>query len=399
MTERRRTSRRTAAALLGALALLGCRTGADGDPWASLYSTDGEPESSTPTRATDDDGDDDTDEGERPVEEQDERDDSTSDATTEPDPDTQPDTQPVDPRCAEEKELCNGVDDNCNGLVDEAYSCPAEDNLPVGGVPFEGGLYFVGRASPDGINETAIQRFWPNVATDYVAGFGTYARDLRFRRSDWQLFYTDNQTLRGQVDGPLETPDCAASAISAFDFDAENTLYYLCDDVLRRGAGEVVAEGVRRMLGATDDGRVLAHVLPGGWGHYHDGEFHPADIQISGANAYPSATIQRDRAVVAVLRDAEVVGHELMLLQFDEQSHWSVLRRIQSEQTGSNWAGLTDGTSFISQLDPDTTGLRRFLAVLPDGSERPVWREADATDVFFGGGFLLGPRDPADILR
>ena len=397
MNARHRTSQRGVVALLGALALLGCRTGADGDPWESLYSTTDEQGRNTTPRATDDETTDDEttdDQDEGPTDELSGG--SNPGLETEPEPD---DVSPADSRCAMEKELCNGVDDNCNGVVDEGFSCPTETNLALGGVAFDGGVYFLGNTSSDGRGDAAIQRFWPSVAEDYLTGIGPFARSHRFRRSDWQLFYLDNQALQGQVDGALETPGCPASAVEAFDFDEDNTLYYLCDEVLHRGAGEVIAEDVWRMLGVTDDGRVLADTIFGDWGHFHDGEFHAADIEISVGNAYIATMIQHDRAVIVVLRDDEVVDSELMLLQFDEQSHWSVLRRIQSEHTGGGWAGLTDGTLFISQFDPDASDQRRFLALLPDGSEQPAWRGADATDVFFGGGFLLGPRDPADILR
>src|SRR5690606_32879513 len=59
MNARHRTSQRGVVALLGALALLGCRTGADGDPWESLYSTTDEQGRSTTPRATDDETTDD----------------------------------------------------------------------------------------------------------------------------------------------------------------------------------------------------------------------------------------------------------------------------------------------------------------------------------------------------
>ncbi len=396
--------------LLGIVGLASCRTGADGDPWETLYSNHdktSDDETSDDETSDDETSDDETSDDETSGEREEEPDDDVgpseladgggppgSGSETEP-----ADVPPaVDSRCAMEKELCNGVDDNCNGEVDEAFACPTEDDGVTGGAPFEGGIYFLGEASTGGSNREAIQRFWPSVSDDYVTGFGPFPRRFRFRRSDWQLFYLGDQALRGQVDGPLETPGCSVSDITAFDFDAANTPYYFCDNVLRRGAGEVIAEDVRRLLGVTDDGRVLAETLSGVRGHYQDGEFHPEDIEISGATPYVTTTVHQDRAVIVAFRDDEVVEWEIMLVLFDEQSHWSVLRRIPTEQTGGGWIGLSDGTLVLSQTDPETPG-RRILALPPDGSEQVVWREADATEVTFGGGFLLGPRDPADILR
>ncbi|TMQ03295.1 MAG: hypothetical protein E6J91_47530, partial [Deltaproteobacteria bacterium] len=78
-------------------------------------------------------------------------------------------------------EYCDGLDNDCNGIVDDGEVCP--DPTVANTTPFTGGVYL------HGANQ--VQRFWPTLSTTPFAGFNFSTSGFRFRRSDATLYYQE----------------------------------------------------------------------------------------------------------------------------------------------------------------------------------------------------------------
>lgn len=429
--------RRKAALLL--LVLAGCRTGSDGDPWAHLYSaeddalgdddvTDDDAPDADEDRSDDDASDDDVSDDDAPsaptdddvtpvpVNDDDVADDDTAadDDVPEPmgddaaDDDTAADDDVPDPmgdddgadddvsepQCEPSNEVCDDADNDCDEYVDEGFVCPPEPGV-VGAVPYEGGVYFEGTTVPGSASATALQRFWPSVADSYIDGFDSYDDRFKIRRSDNQLFFTNREELHGAIDGVVPIEPCS-TAPTSWDFDAEGVLAYSCGFGLFRAGEELATDG--GIFGVTDDGRVVGGTSEFGWGHWQDGVFTPADFDFGTAflRGYPPVFHGNIGVVPLLVDDAEIA-----VLKFDEESHWSLMRRmpVVEEQLGAHALAIPDGTIFMQQWDPDGNQQLRIVAYLPDGSEVVAWHESDGGAVQEVFSLFPGPLDPADILH
>lgn len=386
------TARSLRALLVVGLVTLSCRTGADGDPWAVAVRSD----DTDDTRPVDDTED------TRPVATDDTRpvDDTEEDTGSEaewgdveggPGPSPGPVAPAAPAGCTRSNEVCDGEDNDCNGEIDDGHVCPSDGSI-TGARPFDGGVYFVGTTSEGSAGATAIQRFWPTLHESYIGGFGSYDDDFVLRQSDWQLFYLDTSKLYGRVAGEVPIPDCSATMIAHYDFDASNTLYYRCPTGLFRGAGELVTRDGGRLLGVTEDGRV-AVTRDGRFGHIGpDLQTHFSDLLVRGTLVFQSSRGVGDSVLAVFFRD--VPEPEQVIIRFDEQSEWSVMRRIPTALKSPYAVALPDGTLFLESSD-------RIIGFMPDGTERVVWDEADAEDVRMhaGTGLFIGPLDPAEILH
>jgi hypothetical protein len=327
-----------------------------------------------------------------------------TDTHTEVTPDDEATPEPMDagdivdeePPCVPEDhwESCDQRDNNCDGNIDEGYVCPPEPGV-VGALPFAGGVYLVGTTAKGQAGATALQRFWPSVDPTYINGFGNYDDDFSVRRSDTQLFFADLDGVVGRIDGRVQMPECLQFAVSRYDFDANETLYYVCRGELLRGQAEPVVTEVTELVGVTDDGRAVVVRSGEGLGHWAQASgFVPLDLQIFGTLSYVASSVQGNTVVAAFARQLE--ESEVIVLKLDESSNWSVMRRVAVEPFAGTWEVLVDGTLMLHQVDPEDTRYRRIVALLPDGTEQIAWREAESTEVVIHGSssMFTGPLEP-----
>ncbi len=396
---------------------VGCRTGADGDPWANDESVRSGGERDDDGARDDERGDlsddsepsdtdepvpDDAESGERDDEsaaddESDEGDGSNGgDDVTDgdsSDDDSDSITDDAQPECEPSAEICDELDNDCDDEVDEGYICPADETI-LNPTPFDGGVYFVGTTAEGVAGAMALQRFWPSLHDSYVEGFGSSDRDLSLRRSDWQLFFRDTSKVYGRLDGEVPITGCSATKLTHYEFDASNTLHYQCGGTLYRGDGELVSDAGARLLGVTDDGRMAVHLSGGAFGFFDvDGELYVSDLFVSGSLSYESSRGVGDGVLAVYARS--VPEPEQVVFEFDENSEWTVKRRIPTDLSPtSEVVALPDGTLFLVNAE-------RIVGFMPDGTERVVWEETDDKVVRMHGerDLFVGPLGPDSILQ
>ena len=310
--------------------------------------------------------------------------------------------------CVPEPEVCNQTDDDCNDVVDDHFACP--DSGVTNTTPFSGGVYFEGDVGVS--SEIAFQQFWPSLRLPYYVGFGYYGFVFVFRKTDGALFYHD--LVRGIVmngsgatttDDVLQlTPPCGKSVGSDFGFDGSGTLHYRCADTLRRGNGELVARSVKNLAGVIGDGRTIVTRDDAGTVTYvvlsPQGEelsrFPPPDFFSGTMTPLPGATTVTDEtAYVALARhygeQDEIVGYLV-----DSEAKWRFVRRVIVSRLGNSQLILSDGTVLVEDFDSLSPPSYQIRAYLPNGSNRIVWRDAEAIFVHSSGRHQLfvGPHQP-----
>jgi hypothetical protein len=285
-------------------------------------------------------------------------------------------------------------------------------------IPFTGGVYVLGTTSGHVEGGESLQRFWPTRSRERYTGFHRdVTSGFRFRPTDGQLFYLalgiridDSPT---KVDTQVLTPPCG-DLVGDFGFDAEGTLHYVCDGVVRRGNGERVAPikgpgaGYDHLAGILGDGRVvLAHdSYPR---HYEvmstDGQvlsrFEPEQTFFGSAELVPWATtVNGNDAFVIYLRkfyNSEV--EDLVVMRIDERSRFLFVRRLpRGKEDGKSLKVLSDGTIFrIHGVDlPNGDHVGQITAYMPDGTERVAWRDTDGIVKFWVfHGMFAGPLTPS----
>jgi len=310
-----------------------------------------------------------------------------------------------------DEEWCDGVDNDCNGVIDDGHICP--DSTLAHTDPFSGGAYLL-TSTPGQSPVPAVYRFWPTPAATYYSGFESNADAFIFRATDHGIYYTASskgllKDLPGDVpDEVVPTPPCndGADAWFAknpnFGFDDSNTVYYQCHTTLLRGDGSVVAEGIDRLTGVLADGRAIV-TAPSLLDRGDDFVVFSADgVELARLDPRSeflgsiipdpnSTTVSGDKAYVTFQRFRELGPVEVMAYRLTEDNTWELMRRIPVPYLETWMILVSDGTLFVRTVDP--IPYRTVItAFLPDGTSAVVWRAADQSVVADGGFQLLaGP--------
>ena len=335
---------------------------------------------------------------------------STPDAPSAPDaPDAAPDRGPPDVACRfPEDEICDGQDNDCDGVVDDGEVCP--DTTVRDTLPFTDGIYVLGTTHEGLAGNEALQRFWPTRAPTYYADFED-ASHFVFRldgqlhyRGDGGIFIDDKV---GSADTLIRTPPCGEFVDRSFGFDAAGVLHYRCFDTLRRGNGERLAT-IADLVAVLADGRVVvqpdkdraryAVVTPAG---QITAELDPAETLVGYVGAVPrAATVIGNNAFVMFERVLQMRDVEFVVYRLDESSRWHLVRRLPLPKTDFRWSWalpVSDGTVFVLEDDPTTTFDMQIVAFRPDGTYAIVWREVEAPRVRIHGSsqLVIGPLTPS----
>jgi hypothetical protein len=308
--------------------------------------------------------------------------------------------------CVPRTELCNQLDDDCNGVADDHFACP--DDTVANTKPFSRAVYLQGRLSAV-CTDGALQRFWPTLGTP-LRGFGCSTDFWLFRKSDEALFYSyygrphRNGAGTGEDDDvQLPTPPCSLGGGTRFGFDETKTLHYQCDDVLYRGDGELIAGSIERngIVGVLDDGRIV--VLREGPTldpHYvvlnPQGRelmrFPPSGLFTGTIIALPRATtLDGNTAYLALRRDYGGV-REYVAYALDEGSNLRLVRRLVLADAVYATHIVPDGTFFFSRYDSANGYV--ISAHFADNTNQIVWRAADSPEIGTTNTFelVVGPR-------
>lgn len=299
------------------------------------------------------------------------------------------------------EEYCDGLDNDCNGVVDDGEVCP--DPTVANTEPLAGSVYVQG-TTVSGSCDTELQPFWPRETTALTPGGGCRAGHYQFRRSDDTVFLVD-AGLHVVVDTAVvavATPPCN-ERVSHVDFDGAGTLHYQCDAAIYRAGGAAVAQNVRQLVGVLDDGRIVvtvANAKSASRDDYavldttgHELSRQTLDDYLGGGLAFPDAgSVVGNHAYVAYWRLLAFDKMEIIVFRVDERSQWQRVRRVEIPALEFTYKIVPDGALFVYGTETDHTKPpgERITAYLPDGTSRVVWRET-GSKISSIGTMLLGP--------
>ncbi len=330
-----------------------------------------------------------------------------------------------DGTCLPKQELCDQLDNDCDGVVDNGFPC-RDDTLLNTATPTQAA--YVAANSITQCADGSLHQVWPTSSPAAVPFRECDADVYRIRRTDEKIFY--GAGLPHGIFGAsanadpllLPTPPCDDQSHNAFDldhvidFDARGVLHYRCKNALFRGAGELVAGSVFALAGVLDDGRsIVVRGMDGnGSGSQYaviskTGEelsrFPPPGMfvgnpTVTGALPLSEATsIEGDVAYVALGRryypDGETSRSEVMIYEVDAYSIWRFVRRLEANwNAGDPLVVFADGTLLLLTADPDSqSSQQRLVEYLPNNTTRTAWRESSAGfKLAFDAQLIVGPR-------
>ncbi len=306
-------------------------------------------------------------------------------------------------------EWCDGRDNDCDGVIDNGEVCP--DSSVANTDPFNGGVFLQG-VTDDQFARDALQQFWPTLSSTYYSGFDfdDYAERYLFRQSDDEIFYfatfsgvVHDET--GRADWVVATPPCGSRADQIFGFDGQGRLYYQCQDSVRRGNGELIAQPVEQLVTVLDDGRVV--VLEASSPNTNDyvvlddqgqelARLDPRPQFAGTMTALPkAATKSGNKAYVLFFRTWGQNNREFVAFRLTETNQWQRMRRISAQACGLENLVISNGTVFVNERAPNSSYDHQIVAYPPGAPRQVVWREADATAVhrLHFGQLLVGPKN------
>lgn len=300
-------------------------------------------------------------------------------------------------------EWCDGVDNDCDGQIDNGEVCP--DSTVSHTEPFTDGVYLLGTTQRGASDRDVVKRFWPTVAEGYIGPLPGSFNFYNFRPTDRALFYASNfsglfEHREGAQDASVFTPPCARGVYGEPWFDGDGTLYYWCKETIRRGNGLLVHKDVS-LFGVLGDGRAIVT----------DSSLAPdqqdfvvltrSGKEISRLNPrgelagslvpdWGSSSVSGNQGYVAFMRTFGQQQQELVIYRVDGNSDWQRVRRLALTDFGSARLPVSDGTVFVQTVE-DTSSI--ITAHQPDGRQVVAWRETDQNQIhFFGSAQLfVGP--------
>lgn len=318
-----------------------------------------------------------------------------------------------DETCLPEAEVCDGLDNDCDGLVDDGYPCP-DDSVWSTARPTQA-AYLVGELDSAECSRDTLHQVWPGLSDAPIEARACRARSYRIRRSDSRVFYAGDPFsgiwLASAVADPVAqpTPPCIdpMDLGSGFDFDEKGVIHYLCRNALVRGSGEVVAGAIGAIAGVLDDGRSIVtrsgelvndqYAIISSNGEELS-RFPPPGFYAGAAEPLPRATsIEGRQAYVALSRGHraadETMRSEIIVYRVDAESSWRFVRRTDVEPSSVSVTVFADGTILTLVRDFSTSALaHKVVAYLPDNTTKLVWQEDHASfKLKIGPSLYVGP--------
>ncbi len=303
-----------------------------------------------------------------------------------------------------EAEWCDGIDNNCDGEIDNGGVCP--DDTVANTEPFTQGAYLLGTIQPGASDRDAVKRFWPTTAEGFRGPIQGSSNFYNFRPTDGALFYASNfsglfEYIEGGPDVFVFTPPCARGVYGQPWFDGVGTPYYWCNATVRRGNGMLVHKDVS-LFGVLDDGRAIVTESSRAPDQQDFVVLTPSGKEVSRLNPRPelagsfvpdwgSSTVSGNHAYVAFLRSFGQQQQEFVVYRVDENSVWQRVRRLAMPDFGVARLAVSDGTVFVQTVE-DTSFI--ITAHQPDLTQVVAWREVDQSQIHFFGRaqLLVGPR-------
>ncbi|HVY31513.1 MAG TPA: hypothetical protein VHB79_33395 [Polyangiaceae bacterium] len=308
--------------------------------------------------------------------------------------------EPAAAGCVPKTEICNQVDDDCDGLVDEHFVC--RDSTVKNTRPYSRGVYLKASTSSTCGSDVA-QRFWPTLDQNHVNGLDC-SNEYWFADFDDRLYrQLGTRVYRKNSVGEtkLSVPPCG----SRFGFDQEGVVYYVCGHDLLRGDGEILTGSIASAVAVLNDGRtIVTRRGPVATTQYvvldRDGNelvrFPPYGMFSGSVGIAPLASSTAgDAAYVAINRTyVETVTQvsEVMVYEIDPDSVFRLVRRVVVPSLPIRQLVISDGTVFVLS----TGGATNITAYHPDNTNSVVWHSADSP--FFNlpsfGELMAGPLTP-----